>query len=101
MTSLASGIDAKSNDDSNPVNSMKCYANWFVALLLFAAVASMCFAQFRGGWGGRRWRGDDSGVTSTEGGVPVDTETVRTAREIASHSTRSEEHTSELQSRLH
>src|ERR1051325_5597531 len=75
---------------------MKCYAKWFVALLLFAAVASMCFAQFRGGWGGRRWRGDDSGVTSTEGGVPVDTETVRTAREIASHSTGTPDWTNDL-----
>jgi len=39
-------------------------------------------------WGGRGWwQGGDTGTTYTEGGVAVDADTVRTAREIASHST--------------
>src|SRR3974377_1747167 len=39
--------------------------------------------------GGGRWGrgGGDTGIAYTEGGVPVDVDTVRTAREIASHST--------------
>jgi len=44
--------------------------------------------RFRGG--GRFGRGagaGDTGITYTEGNVPVDTDKVRTAREIASHST--------------
>ncbi len=56
----------------------------FLVLLLLAGIS---FAQWRGG--GRRWRGaggGDTGIIPTEGGVPVDVDTVRTAREIASHS---------------
>src|SRR3974390_1488118 len=63
---------------------MKKVALILVVLLLALAVG---FAQR---WGGGRWgrrRGDDSGIAYTEGGVPVDVDTVRTARETASHST--------------
>ncbi len=54
--------------------------------LLFVALVS--FAQFRGGrfGGGRSGRGSGP-IHYTEGGVPVDETTVKTAREIASHST--------------
>ena len=41
-------------------------------------------------FGGRRYGGGgggDTGIVYTEGGVPVDVDKVRTAREIASHST--------------
>ncbi len=69
---------------------MNCRAKWIVALLLLAVTASMCFAQFRRG-GGRRWRDYGGEVRSTEGGpgggsVIVDPDVVRTAREVASHS---------------
>ncbi|MGA2661283.1 MAG: DUF4159 domain-containing protein [Verrucomicrobiota bacterium] len=43
----------------------------------------MGLAQWGGGW---RVGGGDTGMTHTEGGVPVNADTVRTAREIASHS---------------
>ncbi len=59
----------------------------FVFLILLFLVG-ICLAQWREG--GRRWRGvggGDTGIIPTEGGVPVDVDTVRTAREIASHST--------------
>src|SRR6266568_4206513 len=58
----------------------------FVFLILLFLVG-ICLAQWREG--GRRWRGvggGDTGIIPTEGGVPVDVDTVRTAREIASHS---------------
>jgi hypothetical protein len=52
-------------------------------------VAGLCAAQNWGG--GRRMRGGGmfggGGIIYTEGGVPVNEDTVRTAREIASHST--------------
>jgi hypothetical protein len=54
-----------------------------VLFLLLAAVAAV--AQFRRN---RNWGSDDdSGIVYTEGGDAVDSQTVRTAREIASHST--------------
>ncbi len=55
-----------------------------LSFLLLLVVAAAVAQQ----WGGRRWRhSGDSGIEYTEGGVPVDVDTVRTAREIASHST--------------
>jgi hypothetical protein len=59
---------------------------FFIVLLIAGAV----LAQRRrpgggGGWGGRG--GGDSGIVYTEGGVPVDADRVRTAREIESGST--------------
>jgi hypothetical protein len=60
--------------------------------ILLVAVAtlavSVAVAQFRSG-GGRGYRGDDSGslVRTEQGGIIVDENTVRTARETASHST--------------
>ena len=54
-------------------------------ILLVAAVAAL--AQRRSGR--RGWGGDDfSGTTYTEGGVSVDPDTVRTAREIGRASCR-------------
>ena len=54
--------------------------------LLLPLAAGIVLAQRRGGW--RGWGGGgDSGIVSTEGRVPVDVDTVRTAREIATHST--------------
>lgn len=56
--------------------------------LLAVTAGTVGLAQRYGGWGGgRRWGNTDSGIVYTEGGVPVDVDTVRTAREIASHST--------------
>jgi len=56
-----------------------------VVLILLVAAAGV-LAQRRGGGGRRGWGGDDSGPIYTEGGFSVDPDTVRTAREIASHS---------------
>lgn len=59
-------------------------------LLIFALILGAGLAQR---WGGRRGRpsgGGDTGPIYTEGGVLVDADTVRTAREIASHSTGTE-----------
>jgi len=57
-------------------------------ILLLLVVTGAGFAQrFRGGRGYRGWSGGDTGMVETEGGVPVDVDKVRTAREIASHST--------------
>src|SRR5262249_4268842 len=58
-------------------------------LLFILAIAGVVLGQRRrwGGWGGDEGR--DTGIVYTEppNSVPVDTATVRTAREIASHST--------------
>ena len=49
--------------------------------------ASLCLAQYRFG-GGRGFSGGDNGpIIHTEGGIEVNEDTVRTARETASHST--------------
>jgi hypothetical protein len=57
-----------------------------VAIILVLMLALAAGLSQR--WGGRGWRdGGYTGITYTEGGVPVDSDTVRTAREIASHST--------------
>jgi hypothetical protein len=66
---------------------------------LVVLAAGICLAQTRR-WGGRRW-GDNVGpIVTTEGhdgepGVEVDERTVRTAREIASHSTETANWTNE------
>src|ERR1051326_6563423 len=64
-----------------------------IITLLVVLTATLSLAQWRGG-GGRRGRGNnpgggDHGIVYTEppDRVPVDVDTVRTAREIASHST--------------
>ncbi len=62
------------------LGNRKCLLAGAVVLLLIG----ICAAQPWGGWGGRRSRGD---MIATEGGVWVDQTKVRTAREIASHST--------------
>jgi len=55
-----------------------------LAALLAAGAA---LAQRRGGNGNWGWGGGgDTGIVETEGRVPVNVDTVRTAREIASHS---------------
>jgi hypothetical protein len=54
-------------------------------LLLLLALAGGAFAQ-RNRFGGRFGRDPNSRVEYTEGNVPVDEDTVKTAREIASHS---------------
>jgi hypothetical protein len=56
--------------------------SWALSLLLVLALAGICAAQ---NWGRRRF--DNGNMIRTEGGVWVDEATVRTAREIASHST--------------
>lgn len=53
-----------------------------ILILVLALAASL--AQR---WGGGRRGGGDTGIAYTEGGVPVEVDRVRTAREIASHST--------------
>ncbi len=66
----------------------------FLVSVLTALMAGVGVAQFRrgggrgwGGWGG--WGGSDDGgpIIRTEGGQAVNEDTVRTARETASHST--------------
>src|SRR6516162_9336424 len=47
-----------------------------------AALAQRWGGNGNWGWGG----GGDTGIVETEGRVPVNVDTVRTAREIASHS---------------
>jgi hypothetical protein len=56
---------------------------WLV-LGVIALAAGVCVAQ---NWGGRRWRGGGGPIVYTEGGDAVNEDLVRTAREIASHST--------------
>jgi hypothetical protein len=59
-----------------------------IAAVLLLLMSGMVVAQrFGGGWRGGRFSGNDQGVAYTEGGVPVDLDRVRTAREVASHST--------------
>jgi hypothetical protein len=53
-------------------------------VLIAALAAGICRAQF---WGGRRQVENVGPIVYTEGGDAVDERTVRTAREIASHST--------------
>jgi len=55
----------------------------------FAFGLGVCAAQpQRVGWGGGYWGGDDGGpIVRGEGGIIIDEDTVRTARETASHST--------------
>jgi hypothetical protein len=55
-----------------------------LVIVLMSLLGGAVWAQRRGGW---RMRGNDTGIAYTEGGVPVDLDRVRTAREIASHST--------------
>ena len=61
-----------------------------VVLVLFLGLG-LSLAQWRRRWGG----GGDTGYTRTEEGVPVNVDTVRTAREIASHSTETPNWTNE------
>jgi hypothetical protein len=64
---------------------MKTQRKRWLILGIIALAAGVCVAQ---NWGGRRWRGDFGGpIVYTEGGDAVNEDTVRTAREIASHST--------------
>ncbi|HYG21630.1 MAG TPA: DUF4159 domain-containing protein [Verrucomicrobiae bacterium] len=57
----------------------------FVVIILLL-VAGAVWGQRRGGWR-MRGGGDERSVAWTEGGITVDTTRVRTAREVASHST--------------
>lgn len=53
--------------------------------VIFVLAVGVSLAQR---WGGRGWRSSgDTGIVYTEGRVPVEVDKVRTAREIASHST--------------
>jgi hypothetical protein len=55
---------------------------------ILALTAGICLAQFRRGGGrGRGWSDDAGPIIHTEGGQEVNEDTVRTARETASHST--------------
>jgi len=56
-----------------------------LAVSLLLLVAGICVAQNRG-WRGGRFRDRGGPITWTEGGVEVDERTVKTAREVASHS---------------
>src|SRR5436309_2076972 len=61
-----------------------------ISIILLFAVGAVMGQRFRGGRGygyGRNAGPGDTGISYTEGNVPVDVDTVRTAREIASHST--------------
>jgi len=58
-----------------------------VILVVFTLGLALGLAQRRSGRGWGRGGGGDTGYTYTEEGVPVNVDTVRTAREIASHST--------------
>src|SRR6185437_11356415 len=57
---------------------------WLLVFLLLIVAAGICAAQ---NWGRRRRYYSGGNIIETEGGVPVDETKVRTAREIASHST--------------
>lgn len=58
-----------------------------LVLFLFSLIVGVALAQRRPRWGGWGGGGGDTGFTTTEEGVPVNVDKVRTAREIASHST--------------
>ncbi len=60
---------------------MNIIRKWFLFAVIAALPAGWCVSQ---PW---RYRTSANGIVYTEGGVPVDENTVRTAREIASHST--------------
>ena len=55
--------------------------------LLVCVLGTIVYAQRRRGFGGGWGGGDDGGIVYTEGGIPVDLDRVRTAREVATHST--------------
>jgi hypothetical protein len=61
----------------------------FMLVAALSLSLTLCWAQFRSGKrSGRRFWGEDSGpIVRTEGGELVNEDTVRTARETASHST--------------
>ncbi|MBI3875232.1 MAG: DUF4159 domain-containing protein, partial [Verrucomicrobia bacterium] len=59
----------------------------FLLLAVATLTTTICLAQ--------RWRGRGGPIHYTEGGYPVDERTVKTAREIASHSTGTPEWTNE------
>ncbi len=63
------------------------YSKLILTLFLVVAGAALAQQRFRGGRGYRSFGPGDTGITYTEGNVPVDVDKVRTAREIASHST--------------
>lgn len=58
--------------------------SWLLLLAIVFMFVGVCAAQY---WGGRRYRGGNGNWIRTEGGEWVDETKVRTAREIASHST--------------
>lgn len=60
-------------------------SRWTLILTLLVFSSTLCVAQW--GWGRRRPRNVDGPMWRTEGGEWVDARTVKTAREIASHST--------------
>jgi len=65
-------------------------------LLISASGLALALAQRRSNWEwGRGAGGGDTGYTYTEEGVPVNVDKVRTAREIASHSTGTPEWTNQ------
>ncbi len=60
-------------------------SRWILILTLLVFSSTLCVAQW--GWGRRRGRNIDGPMWRTEGGEMVDASTVKTAREIGSHST--------------
>ncbi|HWX19846.1 MAG TPA: DUF4159 domain-containing protein [Candidatus Binatia bacterium] len=69
---------------------MKAPKRVFLAGALATLMAGICVGQFRPGGGGRRgwgWSDNNGPFVQTEGGDEVNQDTVRTARETASHST--------------
>jgi hypothetical protein len=70
---------------------VKAHTKWRLLGAAALLLAGLCAAQdwFGGGRRGRRWGGDsiDGPIVRTEGGDLVNEDTVRTARQTASHST--------------
>ncbi|HEV7928086.1 MAG TPA: DUF4159 domain-containing protein [Verrucomicrobiae bacterium] len=71
---------------------MKSHRKWLLLGVVSLLLAGLCFAQEWFGGGGRRGRGRgreslEAPFVQTEGGDLVNEDTVRTARETASHST--------------